>query len=195
MVAGRNDPDTGERTQAAPRPGEIDRQATAHAYLLRLRGPDRGRAQFDLGIAQRETMERFRAKARAFLRARGPHGDPPTPNEQATYSERPGRAGKDAGRERYRGLGQSRAAKTESQGLGLFVRSLVGLDRGAAKGAFAEFLAGRTLSANQIEFIDLIINHLTEHGVMGAAALTSPRSRTSRRLDRMISSPQTRSTS
>jgi type I restriction enzyme R subunit len=32
-------------------------------------------------------------------------------------------------------------------------------------------IAGRTLSANQIEFIDLIINHLTEHGVMGAALL------------------------
>ena len=41
-------------------------------------------------------------------------------------------------------------AKEESQGLGLFVRSLIGLDRGAAKEAFAEFLDGRTFSANQI---------------------------------------------
>ena len=31
-------------------------------------------------------------------------------------------------------------AKEESQGLGLFVRSLIGLDRGAAKEAFADFL-------------------------------------------------------
>ncbi len=69
------------------------------------------------------------------------------------------------------GSGDLRKAKEESQGLGLFVRSLVGLDREAAKQAFAGFLAGKTLSANQIEFVDMIVNHLTEHGVMGAALL------------------------
>ena len=51
-------------------------------------------------------------------------------------------------------------------GLGLFVRSLVGLDREAAKQALAGFVSGRTLSANQIEFIDLIIDHLTDRGVI-----------------------------
>lgn len=51
-------------------------------------------------------------------------------------------------------------------GLGLFVRSLVGLERDAAKTAFAEFLADRNLNANQIEFINLIIDHLTERGAM-----------------------------
>jgi type I restriction enzyme R subunit len=51
-------------------------------------------------------------------------------------------------------------------GLGLFVRSLVGLDREAAKQALAGFVSGRTLSANQIEFIDLIIDYLTDRGVM-----------------------------
>jgi type I restriction enzyme, R subunit len=49
-------------------------------------------------------------------------------------------------------------------GLGLFVRSLVGLDREAAKQAIAGFIAGR--SANQIEFLDLIVDYLTERGVM-----------------------------
>ena len=48
-------------------------------------------------------------------------------------------------------------AEAESQGLGLFVRSLVGLDREAAKEALAGFLAGKTLSANQIEFVNLIV--------------------------------------
>ena len=62
-------------------------------------------------------------------------------------------------------------AKTESQGLGLFVRSLVGMDREAAKEALAVFLNGKKLSANQIEFVNLIIDHLTEHGVMDAALL------------------------
>jgi type I restriction enzyme R subunit len=49
-------------------------------------------------------------------------------------------------------------------GLGLFVRSLVGLDREAAKAAFADFLATRTLTANQIEFVNTLIDHLTEKG-------------------------------
>ncbi len=45
------------------------------------------------------------------------------------------------------------------------------MDRGAAKDALAGFLAGRTLAANQIEFVNLIVDHLTEHGVMDAARL------------------------
>jgi type I restriction enzyme R subunit len=56
-------------------------------------------------------------------------------------------------------------AKSEG-GLGLFVRSLVGLDRDAAKDAFAAFMAGKNLNANQIEFVTLIIDHLTEQGAM-----------------------------
>lgn len=43
--------------------------------------------------------------------------------------------------------------------------------RGAAKEALAGFLTGKALSANQIEFVNLIVNHLTEHGVMEAALL------------------------
>ena len=62
-------------------------------------------------------------------------------------------------------------AKETSNGLGLFVRSLVGLDRGAAKEAFAGFLAGKTLSANQIQFVSLIVDHLTERGVMDSGLL------------------------
>ena len=57
-------------------------------------------------------------------------------------------------------------AAEESQGLGLFVRSLVGMDRSAAKEALATFLAERSLSANQIEFVNLIVDHLTEYGVV-----------------------------
>ncbi len=51
-------------------------------------------------------------------------------------------------------------------GLGIFVRSLVGLDRGAAKRAFDGFLLGRKLTAHQHEFIDMMIDHLTERGIM-----------------------------
>ena len=56
--------------------------------------------------------------------------------------------------------------KAAEGGLGLFVRSLVGLDREAAKAAFNGFLAGESLTANQIEFINLVVDYLTENGVM-----------------------------
>ncbi|MEP0820784.1 MULTISPECIES: type I restriction-modification enzyme R subunit C-terminal domain-containing protein [Trichocoleus] len=56
--------------------------------------------------------------------------------------------------------------KQISQGLGLFIHSLVGLDRETAKQDFGEVLSSSTASADQIEFINLIIDHLTHHGVM-----------------------------
>jgi len=62
-------------------------------------------------------------------------------------------------------------AKELSHGLGLFVRSLVGLDREAAKQSLATFLSDKTLKANQIEFINLIIDHLTQHGAIDVSLL------------------------
>jgi type I restriction enzyme R subunit len=62
-------------------------------------------------------------------------------------------------------------AKEESRGLGIFVRSLVGLDRNAAKEALGVFLDGKRLAANQIEFVNMIVNHLTEHRIMEASLL------------------------
>jgi type I restriction enzyme R subunit len=50
--------------------------------------------------------------------------------------------------------------------LGLFVRKIIGLDRQAAKRAFSEYLDKKPLTANQIRFIDLIIDYLTQNGVM-----------------------------
>jgi type I restriction enzyme R subunit len=62
-------------------------------------------------------------------------------------------------------------AKEEAHGLGLFVRSLVGMDRETAKEALAGFLIGKLLNANQVEFVNLIVNHLTEHGIIDARQL------------------------
>jgi hypothetical protein len=45
------------------------------------------------------------------------------------------------------------------------------MDRAAAKEALASFTNGKTLTANQIEFVNLIVDHLTEHGVVEAARL------------------------
>jgi type I restriction enzyme R subunit len=55
--------------------------------------------------------------------------------------------------------------------LGLFIRSLIGLDRHEAKLLFADFLNGERYSANQIEFVNMIIDHLTKNGVMDPAIL------------------------
>jgi len=51
-------------------------------------------------------------------------------------------------------------------GFGPFIRSLVGLERNAAKGLFADFQRNRNLTAAQIEFLNLIIDYLTERGAM-----------------------------
>ncbi len=64
-----------------------------------------------------------------------------------------------------------RRAKAENESLGLFVRSLIGLDREAAKQALGAFTAGKTLGANQLEFVNLIVDHLTAHGAMSPALL------------------------
>ncbi len=68
-------------------------------------------------------------------------------------------------------LDDIRRAAGEAQGLGLFVRSLVGMDRGAAKEVLAGFISGKTFTANQLEFINLVVDHLTEYGVMEPARL------------------------
>ncbi len=62
-------------------------------------------------------------------------------------------------------------AKERSHGLGLFIRNLVGLDRGAATEAFGTFLDGTTFGANQIRFIDLIVDELTANGTVEPARL------------------------
>lgn len=57
-------------------------------------------------------------------------------------------------------------AKAQCEGLGLFVRSLIGLDREAAMEAFSQFISGSTATASQIDFIHLIVDELTRNGVM-----------------------------
>jgi type I restriction enzyme, R subunit len=50
--------------------------------------------------------------------------------------------------------------------LGLFIRGLVGLDREAAKKVFDSYLDTTTFDAKQIEFINQVIDYLTQNGVM-----------------------------
>ena len=58
--------------------------------------------------------------------------------------------------------------------LKLFIRQLVGLDRNAAKLAFAQYLEGGNFTANQIRFVETIIDYLTQNGVMDPGLLYEP---------------------
>jgi type I restriction enzyme R subunit len=53
----------------------------------------------------------------------------------------------------------------------VFIRSLVGLDRDAATDALSGFVNGRTLTADQHDFIALVVEHLTANGAMDVGLL------------------------
>ncbi len=57
-------------------------------------------------------------------------------------------------------------ARQESGGLGLFVRSLVGLERAAVMEAMSEFLNDSTATASQINFVNYIVECLTHNGAI-----------------------------
>ena len=57
-------------------------------------------------------------------------------------------------------------AKEDAHGLGLFVRSLIGLDRVAATEAMNAFLTDASATSKQIEFVTLIVDELTKNGAM-----------------------------
>ncbi|MBB6510427.1 type I restriction enzyme R subunit [Rhizobium soli] len=58
-----------------------------------------------------------------------------------------------------------------AHGFGPFIRSLIGLDRAAVAEAFSSFLSDASVTADQIEFLDMVIEHLTEKGVMDPGLL------------------------
>jgi type I restriction enzyme R subunit len=124
------------------------------------------------GFSSGTDEARFRSKVQAFLRE---HQDHLTIHK--LRMNKPLAASDLAELERMlleSGVGEQdalRQAIDESQGLGKFVRYLVGMDRGAAKEAMAEFMSGKALAANQIEFINLIVDHLTAHGTVDPSQL------------------------
>lgn len=68
-------------------------------------------------------------------------------------------------------LPSSLLARSEAPSLAHFVRKTVGMDRAAAQAAFAEYLGDRSLTPQQIRFIEMVIDQLTARGVMEASAL------------------------
>ena len=124
------------------------------------------------GFAVGTDATKFRAKAQAFLRE---HLDPPA--VQKLRTNRPLTASNLADLENLLMSGKVgtrsdiHGAATNAHGLGLLVRGLVGMDRAAAKEALGRFGTDKTLTANQLEFVNLIIDHLAEHGLIEPATL------------------------
>ena len=124
------------------------------------------------GLNVGTNYERFRAKARVYLREHDSQvalqklrrNKQLTPQDLTSLEQMLIDSG--AG-----GPDEVARASEEAHGLGLFIRSLVGLDLAAVTEAFSQFLAGTTYSAAQIHFVQLIIQHLTENGLMQAERL------------------------
>ncbi len=118
---------------------------------------------------------RFKQKARHFLKAHEDHivlhklrqGKPLTPTDLGELEKMLLDAG-------IGEAGDIERARETSQGFGRFVRSLVGLDRAAVSEAFSEFLSAGTATAAQIEFINMIVEYLTDQGVIDEKLLYEP---------------------
>ena len=122
------------------------------------------------GIPVGTDMDAFRRKARLFLKPHENHitvlkvkrNEPLTPTDLKELERI------------FLEAGVNETALDALQGEGglpRFVRTLVGLDRETAKAAFGEFMQGRRLSANQLQFLDLVIDYLTARGVMDPSLL------------------------
>jgi type I restriction enzyme R subunit len=134
---------------------------------------DGGTEIFMSGLGSANEFALFRQKARSFLRD---HSDLPVVYKLRMNIQL------DEGdiEELHSALldigGKEAIAKVsdESEGLGLFARSLVGLDRKAASDALSDFTAGNTLSAKQITFVEMVVAQLTEHGIADRKSFYDP---------------------
>ncbi|MGD9529728.1 MAG: type I restriction-modification enzyme R subunit C-terminal domain-containing protein, partial [Pseudonocardia sp.] len=119
------------------------------------------------GVTPGTNLERFRAKASAYLRRHEDHvalqrlrrNTQLTPNDVTAMEQMLLASG--AGEQ-----ADVDAAAAHAKGLGLFIRSLVGLDRQAAVEAFGHYLDGSRFTVGQIRFVNLIVDELTQNGLM-----------------------------
>jgi type I restriction enzyme R subunit len=154
----------------------IERKAIAPVYTV---------LDDEIGEAQPVTLEDFstginlsqyRRKVERFIRAHENHvviaklrfNKPLTPTDLAELERFVYRSTEVESRERF-----EQSFGTDMS-LTLFIRTLVGLDRNAAKEAFGRFLNENRYSSAQIRFVEMIIEHLTRNGVMDAGQLYEP---------------------
>lgn len=116
-------------------------------------------------------MAKFKEKARVFLRAHESHlalqrlrrNQPLTATDLEELEKMLVEAG---------GSPELiKAATEQNHGLGIFIRSLVGLEREAAMQAFSDFISQTTATPDQIEFINLVVEELIQNGVMDVSRL------------------------
>jgi type I restriction enzyme R subunit len=116
------------------------------------------------GVTPGTDMDRFKAKVAQYFRSHLDHlavqklrrNEPLTPTDLGELERLFGELGTPAEIEKVR----------EEGGLALLVRSLVGLDREAARASFDNFTKGRKLTSVQYDFINMIIDHLTARGIV-----------------------------
>ncbi len=131
--------------------------------------------EIDLPQVGEADFARFKAKARHFLKANEDHivlhklrqGKALTPIDISELERMLLEAG-------VAEAGDIERARQTSHGFGTFVRSLVGLDRAAVSAAFSEFLKEGIASADQITFVNMVIEYLTDQGTMDPGLLYEP---------------------
>lgn len=124
---------------------------------------------FEVGI----NISQYRKKVRQFIRANDDHvtihklkhNKPLTASDLSELERFLFESGEVQSKELFE------KAFGEQEHLSVFIRSLVGLDRGAAKEAFSKYLDTTTFNTSQIRFIEMIIDHLTQTGIMDAGLL------------------------
>jgi type I restriction enzyme, R subunit len=124
------------------------------------------------GVAPGTNLERFRAKATACLQQHADHvalqrlrrNKQLTPEDLTALEDMLLACGVGE-----RTDIESVAARTG--GLGLFIRSLVGLDHVAAEAAFTAYLDRERFTVDQIRFVNLIVDELTANGVVDPTRL------------------------
>lgn len=119
------------------------------------------------GLAPLSNFEQFRKKVMAFLKEHKGESAvekihrnwPITPDDMAELERILVESGVGT-------VEDCEQARLQAGSFGLFIRSLVGLDRVAAKEAFGRFLDDQSYTASQIEFVNLIIDDLSQNGVI-----------------------------
>jgi len=124
---------------------------------------------FDVGI----NIPQYRKKVKQFIRSNDDHvtihklkhNKPLTPSDLSELERFLFESGEVQSKELFE------KAFGEQEHLSVFIRSLVGLDRSAAKEEFSKYLDNSQFNTNQIRFIEMIIDHLTQRGIMDPGLL------------------------
>ena len=117
--------------------------------------------------------ERYKKKVETYILAHRNHitinklykNEPLTPTDLSELERFLYEADEVEGREKFE------AVYGGEESLSKFIRTLVGLDRNAAKKAFSKYLDGTRFKATQIRFIEMLIEYLTMSGVMDPGRL------------------------